>query len=284
MNILRGKTVLITGATSGIGEQTAYALAEMGAKLLLVCRDRDKGEVVAHNIRTHVGADLAKIIVGDLASLAQVRQISEVVLEQRQSLDVLVNNAGVFNMHRSITADGYEEMFAVNYLAHFLLTNLLLERIKKSNVARIINIGSGAHKLVKEINFEDLSFVNGFRPLKVYSHSKLANVLFNFALSDRLAGTGVTANLVDPGEVATNLGSQNGMFGSIIKKVMSYFLQSSENGAATSVYACSSSDLDGVSGQYLRKSAISEACDWATDRETARLLWETSEKLVQNNA
>lgn len=279
-DMMRGKNCLITGASSGIGEQTAYALADQGAHLLLVCRDQDKGKQVVKRIRQRTGADRAKVVFGDLASLEQVRLIAKTVLALDQPIHVLLNNAGVFNMRRCLTVDGNEEMFAVNHLAHFLLTNLLLERLTQTQNARVVTIGSGAHKLVKAINFDDLSFEKRFRPLHVYSHSKLANILFNHTLSERLRGTGVTANVVDPGEVATNLGGQNGRLGAIIKRLMSTFLQSPKRGALTSVYACSSSELEGISGQYLRNRRIAKARPWATDEAAGNKLWELSERLV----
>jgi len=279
---MRGKTCLITGASSGIGEQSAYALSDMGARVLLVCRNEEKGNLVAQRIRERTGEDLADVIVGDLASLTQVRRIAQVVIDRGRPLDVLLNNAGVFNMKRKLTVDGHEEMFAVNHLAHFLLTNLLLDLIKSTQGARVVTVGSGAHKLTRSINFDDLRFDQGFKALKVYSHSKLANVLFGHTLAARLTGTGVTSNVVDPGEVGTNLGGQNGILGTAIKNLMSVFLQSPTKGATTPVYACASPKLEGVSGQYLRHGRRTRARPWATDLAAGERLWAVSQQLVQS--
>ncbi|MFY0682333.1 MAG: SDR family oxidoreductase [Thalassovita sp.] len=277
---MQGKTCLITGASSGIGEQTAYALADQGADLILVCRNQDKGVRVATQIHLRNRSSRVDVVVGDFSSLEQVRKVADEVLTMERPLHVLLNNAGVFNFRRTLTVDGHEEMFAVNHLAHFLLTNLLLERLKQTAGARVVTVGSGAHKLVKAINFEDLSFEHRFRPLHVYSHSKLANGLFGYTLAQRLQGTGVTSNVVDPGEVSTNLGVQNGWFGVLLKRLMSRFLQSPKTGAETSIYACSAPVLQGVSGQYLRNSGVGKARRWAMDDIAGDALWEKSAALV----
>lgn len=277
---MHNKTCVITGASSGIGEQTAYALADQGANLLLVCRDHDKGARVAERIKHITGGSRAEVIVGDLASLDQVRDIAQNVLAQDRPLHVLLNNAGVFNFKRQLTIDGFEEMFAVNHLAHFLLTELLRERLVDTGNARVVTVGSGAHKLVKQINFDDLDFERNFRPLRVYSHSKLANVLFSHALAKRLEGTGVTANVVDPGEVGTNLGSQNGWLGASLKRVMSSLLRGPEKGAQTSIFACSSPKLDKTSGAYLRNSQIAQARTGKDDVAAGEKLWDVSTRLT----
>ncbi|TCK99758.1 short-subunit dehydrogenase [Shimia isoporae] len=277
---MRGKTCVVTGATSGIGEQTAYALASLGADLILVCRNRDKGRRVTERIRLATGEDRARLIVGDLADLAQVRMIAAAVRALDCPVHVLVNNAGVFNLSRRLTVDGHEEMFAVNHLAHFLLTTELLDLLQEAGGARVVTLGSGAHMLVKSINFSDVTFEDGFSALKVYSHSKLANCLFGHTLAYRLQGTGVTSNVVDPGEVSTNLGTQNGWIGWGLKHVLSLTLQNPVKGARTSIYACASHDLDGVSGVYLRNSKITNPRAWAVDDVMGKKLWEHSEELI----
>ncbi len=281
MEILKNKIALITGATSGIGLASAKSLAKMGAELYLVGRNAQKGEKVIQDIKSETGNKNIHLLLGDLSSLAEVRIIAQTFLSYNRPLHILLNNAGVYNSTRKLTIDGYEEMFAVNHLSHFLLTNLLIERIKLSGPARIINIASGAHILVKKINFEDLNFYNGFKSLKVYSHSKLANVLFTFELANILKGSNITVNSVDPGEVGTNLGSRNGLLGRIISILMKLFLQSPEAGAKTSVYMCSSSEVHEVSGKNFRNCKEKKPKPWATNKETAKKLWGISKRLVQ---
>lgn len=277
---LGGRVGMVTGATSGIGRVAAQALASMGAELFLVCRNRIKGERTAADILAQTGNHRITLLVGDLSSLADVHHIARSFLEHDKPLHFLLNNAGIFNVKREVTVDGYEEMFAVNHLAHFLLTNLLLDHIEASAPARIVNVASGAHRLVRNINFEGLNFDEGFRPLKVYSHSKLANMLFTWELAKRMEGCGVTANAVDPGEVGTGLGSQNGWLGKVIHLLMKSFLKSPEKGARTSLYACVSPELEGVSGRYFRDCREQRPKPWATDDTAAEQLWKLSEKLT----
>ena len=279
-NNLTDTVCMVTGATGGMGQVAALALAETGAELYLVCRNRAKGERTAADILDRTGNERVTLLIGDLSSLADVRHVAQSFLERDKPLHLLLNNAGVFNFKRAITTDGYEEMFAVNHLAHFLLTNLLLDRIKASAPARIINVASGGHMLVKGINFEDLNFNTGFRGLKVYCHSKLANILFNVELAKRAEGSGVIVNAVDPGDVATGLGSQNGRLGKLIQLMMKPFLQSAQKGAKTSIYACVSPDLDGVTGRYLKNCREHQPKPWATDGAAAKRLWEVSARLT----
>jgi len=180
---LSNKVCLITGATSGIGLASVHALAQMGAELFLVSRNPKKGERLIKEIKSQSGNEKIKLLIGDLSSLEDVRQIAQSFLQYHRPLHILLNNAGVFNFQRKLSLDGHEEMFAVNHLAHFLLTNLRLDCIKSSSPARIINVASGAHILVKNMNFTDLNFNERFRSLKVYSHSKLASILFTHELA-----------------------------------------------------------------------------------------------------
>ncbi len=281
MENLKNKIGLITGATSGIGLASAKALSKMGAELYLIGRNAQKGEKVKQEIKSETGNQNIHLIIGDLSSLMEVTKVVQTFLSYNKPLHILLNNAGIYNTSRKLSKDGYEEMFAVNHLAHFLLTNLLLERIKSSGPARIVNVASGAHMLVKKINFEDLNFDNGFKSLKVYSHSKLANVLFTCELANRLKKSNVTVNSVDPGEVGTNLGSQNGLFGKIVSPLMKLFLQTPEKGAKTSIYMCSSTEVDGISGKNFRNCKEKSPKPWATNEETAKKLWRISDKLIQ---
>ena len=277
---LSGKTCMVTGATNGIGLMAARSLADMGAEVVLLCRDHAKGERVIADITARTGNRRITLLIGDLSSLEDVRRMARTFLEQDKPLHLLLNNAGVFNFKRTVSKDGYEEMFAVNHLSHFLLTNLLLDRLKASAPARIVNVASGAHVLVKGMRFEDLNFETGFRAMTVYSHSKLANILFTRELAKRLQGTGVTANAVDPGEVATGLGSQNGWLGKSVRVLMKPFLKSPEKGARTSIYVSTSPELEGVTGQYYRNSRPQEPRPWALDDAAAARLWTVSEMLT----
>ncbi len=278
---MKGKTCLITGATSGIGRITATALAARGADLILPCRDPAKGVRFAQELqRAHPGCDV-KVIGCDLAALGQVQDAANQILATGKPLHVLVNNAGVFNFKRLLTEDGFEEMFAVNHLAHFLLTMRLLPLLAAAPNARIVNVGSGAHRMVKGLNFNDLNFETGFRALKVYSHSKLANGLFNTALAHRVGGANITANLVDPGEVSTNLAAQNGWLSTVLRVVMRRFLSTPEKGAQTSIYAACAPELEGVNNAYLRAQKIGSASPQATDLAASDRLWEVSCAMIE---
>lgn len=278
---LENKVCMVTGATSGIGEVAAEAFAEMGAELFLVCRNQAKGEQTKSNIIQRTGNESVTLLVGDLSSLDEVRQIAHSFLDYEKPLHVLLNNAGIVNLKREVTEDGHEAMFAVNHLAHFLLTNLLLDRIRESAPARIVNVASEAHIMVKGINFEDLSHAEGFSAMKVYGHSKLANLLFNRELSKQIKGTGVTANAVHPGTVATGLGLQNGRLGKLINLLMKVFLQSPRKGARTSIYTSVSPDLEGVSGRYYAACREKQPKPWALDDAAAQRLWEDSLRLTK---
>lgn len=278
--VMKGRVCLITGATSGIGRASAQALAQLGAELFLICRSQEKGDAVADAIRLQTGAPRPEVIIADLNALENVRLTADRFLAFERPLHVLLNNAGVFNMKRIQTSDGLEEMFAVNHLAHFLLTNRVLDRIKASGDARIVTVGSGAHKLIRGINFDDPNFEWGFRSLRVYSHSKLANLLFTHELARRLEGSGVTANTVDPGEVGTNLGAQNGIRGKVFQALMRRFLSTPDDGARTSIWACTAPELSDTTGAYLRGGQSVSPKPWAQDGTAARRLWALSENLV----
>ena len=279
-SILSKSVCMITGATSGIGKVTALRLAEMGAELFLVCRNPTKAERTIQEIATRTGNNKASAIIGNLSVQTDIHKIANEFLRLNKPLNVLVNNAGVFNFKQKVTVDGYEEMFAVNHLAPFLLTNLLLPRIKTSSRGRIINVASGAHMLVKEIQFNDLNFNYNFKALNVYSHSKLANMLFTHELAKRLKGRRTTVNAVDPGEVSTGLGAQNGILGKILQLLMKPFIQRPDKGARTSVYVSTSLELEGISGKYFRNCLEKKPRSWAEDENAARRLWEISAKLT----
>ena len=219
---LDGKTVIITGANTGIGKETAVDLARRGARVILACRSAEKGEEAVVEVRARSGNDKVVFQILDLASLESVRQFASAVLEEEPTIDILINNAGVMACPYSKTEDGFEMQFGVNHLAHFLLTNLLLDRLKESSTARIVTVTSIAYRLVKRIKFDDLNSEKSYSPLVAYGQSKLANILFTRSLAKRLAGTSVIANCLHPGVIRTELGRH--FFSGTIKKA-SYYLR-----------------------------------------------------------
>ncbi len=275
-NAMRGKVCLITGATSGIGEASARALAQQGATLVLVARNQHKATQLKQLIAAETGNQDVDLIIGDLASLAEVRHIAKRVIDLGKPLHVLLNNAGVTNTKRVVTVDGYEEMFAVNHLAHFLLTHLLLDRLKGNFPARIVNVASAAHAFCKTgINFEDVNFERGFGTVKVYGHSKLANILFTRQLAKKLEGGNVIVNCCHPGVVATGLVTNNGMLSKLMMKLLKPFLRTPEQGAATSIYLATSADVQGSGGYYV-DCKPARVKPWAESDAAAEWLWEIS--------
>ncbi|MGH2795144.1 MAG: SDR family NAD(P)-dependent oxidoreductase, partial [Actinomycetota bacterium] len=204
---MEGKLVVVTGATAGIGKEAARGLAGMGARTVVVGRNAEKTQGVAEEIRRSSGGSV-DVALGDFASLRSVRQLAESLLDRYPKIDVLLSNAGVFRVRRSITQDGLEETFGVNHVAPFLLTDLLLDRLKESAPSRIVVVASAAH-YGQTLDFDDLQSARGYKAMRTYGRSKLANVMFTYALARRIEGSGVTANCVHPGFVATSLGSGN---------------------------------------------------------------------------
>lgn len=273
---LADKHCLITGATSGIGGVTAQTLAAAGMHLTIVCRNRDKGLALKESLELRSSHPVT-VLVGDLARLDDVRRIASEYLAMDRPLQLLVNNAGIVNTSRRQTVDGYEEMFAVNHLAPFLLTNLLLPVIEKSAPARIVNVASHGHAFSRGMGFDDLQAERHFKTFKVYGRSKLANILFTRELSRRLQGSDVTVNSLHPGAVSTGLGLQNpGVFSHLLAAMLRPFFKSPEQGAATSLYVATAKELDGVSGQYFSNSKLVRPKPWAEDDDEARTLWKLS--------
>jgi len=264
------KRVLITGATDGIGKQTAFDLAENGFEVIVHGRDENKAVAVADEIKNRTGNENVSSIVADLSSLKNVRKMGEEILSRFDKLDVLINNAGVFMKRRTLTPDGFEMTFAVNHLAHFLLTNILLPLIKASEEGRIINVSSMAHQGV-DINFENLNGEKGYSGYEAYSVSKLTNVMHAYYLADVLKETNVTVNALHPGVISTKLLYQGwGMSGASLKK-----------GAETSVFLASSDDVKGVTGKYFVDCKATESSPESYNQETQNRLWEISEKLTE---
>jgi len=277
---VKGKICIVTGATSGIGRSTALGLARSGATLALVCRDPARAEAVVRAIRDETGSTAVEVFLADLASQAAIRRVADALLECHPRIHLLVNNAGVVNLQRRVTEDGIEEVFAVNHLAYFLLTHLLLPRLRESAPARIVNVASDAHKFVKGINFDDVGFSDGYKSMRVYGHSKLANLLFTFELARRLDGVGVTANCVHPGAVATGLGKNNGTIANVLIRTLAPFFRTPDKGAATTLHVATSPALEGVTGRYFANCRETRSSPASHDRDAAQRLWDLSANLT----
>jgi len=272
---MEGKVCLVTGATAGIGEATALGLARAGATVLLVARNPAKAEEVLARLAAESGNPRLEVLLADLASLAQVRALAAEVERRHDRLHVLVNNAAVYTKERALTADGIETQFAVNHLAPFLLTNLLLPLLRRSAPARVVTVSSEAHRGIT-IDWENLTGERRYHGLRAYGQSKLANLLFTFELARRLSGSGVTANAVHPGVVGTSL-----LFGGWAPlRLLKPFLRGPEQGARTTVFLATSPRVEGVTGRYYKDSREIEPSPQARDPETARRLWEISERMT----
>ncbi len=275
---MRGKTCVVTGATGGIGKATAVALAEMGARIVLVARDSTRGDLAAAEIKAKSGNGEVEVVRADLSSLDSVRNLAAEIGQRYPKLHVLVNNAGGVNMRRRTTVDGLELTFATNHLSHFLLTNLLMPLLKLSAPARIITVSSHAHRR-GHIDFDDLQAERHYRGVAAYGQSKLANILFTYELARRLVGTQVTANCLHPGVVATSFGRGPGWLGLTVR-LLAPFLLSAEEGARTSVYLCSSPHVEGASGKYFVRCKERLSSRYSYDAEAAKRLWEVSLSLT----
>jgi NAD(P)-dependent dehydrogenase (short-subunit alcohol dehydrogenase family) len=275
-----GKVCLITGATSGIGKATAMGLANMRASVVMVGRDRGRGEAALAEIKEGSANASVDLMLADLSSQEDIRRLADEFKEAYPRLDVLINNAGVIRSKRVTTTDGIEMTFAVNHLAYFLLTNLLLDVLKASAPSRIVNVSSGEQRN-GTIDFDDLQGEKGYKTAKAYGQSKLANVLFTYELARRLEGTGVSANCLHPGAgVRTNLGSGvSGVFGFTVR-ALTPLMKSPEKGAETSIYLASSPEVEGLSGRYFVKKAEARSSDVSHDKRMARRLWEASAELT----
>lgn len=272
------KTCIVTGANSGIGKETAMALAEMGADVVLICRDRGRGEAAMADVVTQ-GDGTTDLLLADLGSQQQVRRVAAEFLAMSRPLHVLVNNAGVTLNKRQETEDGIEATFAINHLGPFLLTELLLDRLKESAPSRIVTVSSVAHKF-SDIDFDDINSTKKYGGMRVYGKSKLANIMFTRELARRLKGTGVTANAVHPGPVASNFGRNNpGLMRTMIK-VMAPMMRTPAKGAQTSIYLATSLDVEGVTGKYFSNNKEKKPSSAATNDASAKKLWAISEEMT----
>lgn len=276
----KNKTIVITGATSGIGRATALGLAKLDSRLILVGRDAGRAEETIAAIRKATGRKDVEIVRGDFARKEEVRRVADEIIDRCEAIHVLVNNAGVTLMKRTTTPDGLETTFAVNHLAYFLLTGLLLPRLLAAAPdARVVNVASDAHRW-GPLDFDDLQNEREYKPLKVYGQSKTANVLFTRELARRLEGTGVAVNAVHPGAVATRLGRGSGPLYDLLQRAIGVFMRSPEKGAACSIHVASAPELAGISGRYFADQREKEPRPHASDPELAARLWEVSEQLT----
>ncbi|XP_077999403.1 retinol dehydrogenase 13-like [Glandiceps talaboti] len=281
---LTGKTVIITGANTGIGKETARDLARRGARVILACRDILKGERAASEIIKETGNEQVVVKQLDLANLMSVRKFAKIINDKEDHLEILINNAGIMACPHWTTDDGFEMQFGVNHLGHFLLTNLLLDLLKKSAPSRIINVSSKLHE-DGEIKFDDINSQKHYEPWEAYSQSKLANVLFTLELSKRLDGTGVTANSLHPGVIHTELLryfilSMPAWKKTTVTAIQGVVSKTPEQGAQTTICLAVDKDLANTSGLYFSDCAIKDASPQAQDDETAQKLWDMSVTMV----
>ena len=276
---LENKVCLITGATNGIGEEAAKELNKMGAEIVFVARNEEKGEQLKAELKEATGKE-PTMILANLSSQAEVKSAAEKFLSMEKPLDILLNNAGIMNRKRNITEDGLEEVFSVNHLAYFTFTLMLIDKLKSTEGSRVVNVASGAHQFVKEMNFGDLQSEKVFKPMQVYGQSKLANILFTKSLANKLADHGVTVNCLHPGFVSTGIGSNNKGIWNILMSLARPFARKTDKGAETSVYLCSSPEVKDISGEYFVDCKIEKVSDAAKSSDQADKLWKISSELT----
>lgn len=273
------KTSLVTGANSGIGKEIARGLAAAGGRVLMVARDRERGEAARAELAVSTGNQAVELLVYDLSSQRQIRELAAKVIDDDHRLDVLVHSAGLTLGKRILTEDGIETTFAVNHLAPFLLTNLLLKKLKESAPSRIVTVASDAHRGAT-IDIDDPNGEDGFSCWRAYGQSKLGNILFTRELARRLRGTGVTATCLHPGVVRSGFGRQGPGFIRIYFKIAGIFLLSPQEGADTALWLASSPEVEGASGGYYERRSLANPSPAARDPEAAKRLWRLSEEMT----
>jgi NAD(P)-dependent dehydrogenase (short-subunit alcohol dehydrogenase family) len=283
---IQGKVCLVTGSSSGIGKVTARELANMGATVVMVCRNRAKGEAAQAEIKEESSNDQVDLIVADLSELSQIRRVANEFKQKYAQLHVLINNAGGVNNEHKVTTDGLEFTFATNYLAPFLLTQQLLDVLKASAPARIVNVSSMGHTL-GTIDFADLQGARKYNAVKAYSQSKLAQISFTYELADQLKGTGVTVNALHPGAVNSNFNNGTKGFLHVIGTLLYRIIGiDAEKGAQTTLYVATSPEVEGVSGKYFSQSKRGKetpSSQRSYDVAIRRRLWEVSQELIRQS-
>jgi NAD(P)-dependent dehydrogenase (short-subunit alcohol dehydrogenase family) len=280
MGIMDGKLCMVTGATAGIGYYTALEIAKMGASVIIIGRNQEKCISAVQNIIEQSMNFSVEYLEADLSSQAQIRSIANTFYEHHDHLDVLVNNAGGVFLQRRLSVDGIEMTFALNHLAYFLLTDLMIGALKASQSARVVNVSSGSH-LHEHLDFNDLQLTRFYNPIKAYGRSKLANILFTYELSRRMMGTHITANGLTPGIVATDIWKKvNRYLTPLINPVIQHIAQAPLEGAQTSIYLATSPDVNGVTGKYFANQHPINSDPYTYDVRLAQQLWQRSLELV----
>ncbi|MFX0030924.1 MAG: SDR family oxidoreductase [Candidatus Hermodarchaeota archaeon] len=282
LDLMKGKTCLITGANSGIGKATAIGLAKMGASIIMVCRNQERGERALKYIKSKSNNESIELMLVDLSSQKAIHQFVQEFKEKYNKLDVLINNAGVNLSKQTLTEDGIETTFAVNYLATFLLSNLLFDSLVAGQPARIVNVASSVQ--AKSIDFDNINGEKHYGQMKAYSLSKLAIVLFTYEFARRFGGNGVTINCLHPGYIRTNMIRNFRKFVKYFFPLISLFVKSPKRGAKTSIYCASSPNLEGVSGKYFKKRKEAKTVRVSYDEELAKKLWDLSVELTNFNS
>lgn len=275
------KICLVTGANSGIGKFTAKALAASGATVIMVCRNRDKGEAARDEIVRETRNENVDLMIADFSDLRQIRRLAADVRAKYPRLHALVNNAGAYNGKRKLTADGYETTFAVNHLGYFLLTVDLLDLLKSSAPARIVNVSSDAHRSA-HIDFSDLNLEKGYSGWKAYGQSKLANALFTYELARRLVAAGVTANCMHPGVVGTDFFNKIGGLAGKVLNLFAPFMRTTEKGTDTVIWLALSPEVEGITGKYFVDRKAQATNPESYDTTIAARLWEVSERMCSS--
>ncbi|OAB48322.1 SDR family oxidoreductase [Paenibacillus antarcticus] len=277
---MQDKIVMVTGANSGMGLATTMELARRGAYVIMVCRSAERGEIARAAAIIESGSQNIELMIADLGDLDSIRRFVIEYKSRYQVLDVLINNAGVVSLKRQLTSNGFEMNIGINHLGHFLLTNLLLDRLMVADQGRIVNVSSGAYKVGK-IHVEDPSLKKGYNVAKGYAQSKLANILFTKQLAVRLKGTRVTVNCLHPGAVLTNLGvDRKTGFGKRVYMLLRPFFLSAEQGSQSAIYLATAPEISGVSGEYFYRQQIQKLSPRATNMIDAQWLWQWSEEQV----
>ena len=276
---MQNQICLITGATSGIGQATATALAQMGATVIVAGRSEERCQNTVALIKSETGNPNVDYLLADLSVQVQVRKLAEEFKSRYERLDVLVNNAGAIFFRRQLSADGIEMTFAVNHLAYFLLTNLLLDTLKAGAPARIVNVASNSH-LGQRLGFDNLELKRGYNPMRAYGRSKLANLYFTYELARRLESTGVTVNAMHPGFVHTNIAANNGWLVRLFMPLVHLNSLTPEQGASTAIYLASSPEVEGVTGKYFVREREVASDPVSYDESAAKRLWELSEEMT----
>ena len=276
----RETVCLVTGASSGIGVETARGLARTGATVVVVGRSEERTTSAADDIRRTTGNRRIETLCADFSSLEEVRGLARAFGERHGSLQVLVNNAGLWHPKRSLSRDGFEDTFAVNHLAPFLLTNLLLDRLRRGAPARVVNVSSRLHLKERAMKWDDLQSERRYSGIGAYRQSKLANVLFSNELARRLRGTGVTSNAVHPGDVATDVTRENRLLTWVLKRLAGRVLMTPAEGARTTLHVATDPGLAEVTGAYFSDCKLAKPAPAAEDEGAAGRLWRLSEELT----